>query len=233
MLKKSDFLKIGIGCLAFAGMVNASVVPIAFNSSSVDQGITLWQDIKSVSASFQDANSDGLLETGEKVTFVVDMEKTFTGTHDFDALKIWVDKTPLNIPTSTLYSNTGIWDYNAGVSDYTDAKYTNQLWTGGDKIFSFDYTFSTYGSMEFSASVMCSRDLDLLAAPAYGKDTPDALDWAAWTENTHAAWTNPQLQGETEHYTFNVVPEPSSLSLIVFGITSLAGALYMRRRKSC
>ena len=178
---------------------------------------------------------------GEKVTFTVDMHKNFWGTHDYDALKVWIDGTPINPPATTLRTEQFVWDYNAGIGNYTDGSYSWKPWNGGDKYFSFDYTFSDAGTYDLTASVMCSRDLSGLFYVSGDRwnDNPSQWDWDAWTQDVHLTtkgpWGSP-LQGETERYQLTVatqsVPEPGSASLMFLGLTCLVGVVGIRRKKS-
>jgi PEP-CTERM motif len=219
--KRSGFLKVGISSLVLSGMVYAT--PITLTKGTTTSFNTQWQDIAGVSASYIDVNSNSVLEVGEKVTFTVDMHKNTWGVHDFDALKIWID----DAIGTNLMSDTGTWDFDKGVDNSSHYVYDNKVWTGGDKFFTFDYTFQTAGTYNFVASVMCNDDLRKLANPT---ETVDQLDWNKWTENTVHPY-----QGETERYSLKVskqdVPEPSSFSLMVLGLTTLGGALFMRRKK--
>jgi hypothetical protein len=60
---------------------------------------------------------------------------------------------------------------------------------------------------------------------------PTTADWAAFSSTNPATTT----QGEPEGYNVKVVthnvPEPASLSLMLLGLTSLAGAFFVRKRK--
>lgn len=220
MLKTSGLLKIGISSLALCGMVYAT--PITLTKGATTSFNTQWQDIAGVWASFDDVNSNSILEIGEKVSFTVDMHKDTWGVHDFDALKIWID----DADGTNLMTSTGVWDFDLGVNNSNHYFFDNRPWNGGNKSFTFDYTFLTEGTYNFIASVMCSADL----ATFDGRDrSVSQLDWNLWTQNAV------RYQGETERYSLNVstndVPEPGSLSLIAFGLTGLAGALYMRRKK--
>lgn len=74
---------------------------------------------------------------------------------------------------------------------------------------------------------MCSADLSGLASSG-SWDNPDQADWDAWGP------LQGRFQGETEFWRLNVsnnVPEPGSFSLMFLGLTSLAGALFIRRKK--
>jgi hypothetical protein len=219
MLKKSGFLKIGISCLAFFGVVYSTPLTLSQGfTSSYDKS---WQDIKSVTASFVDGNNNSILEIGENVTFSVVMHKTYWGVHDFDALKIWVDESD----GANLMSDTGTWDFDKYVNNSKHSDFDYKPWKGGNKLFTFDYTFNTAGTYDFVAAVMCSADLTGVANPT---STLNGLDWSSWNQDTY------RYQGETERYSLSVaenVPEPSSLSLFAFGLTSIAGALFMRRKK--
>jgi hypothetical protein len=242
MIKSRTILKTVVMCAAMFGVAQATTINMTPIAPSSNQGNAVWQDIKGVSYSWLDLNSNSFVDVGEKVTFTVDMEKYYWGTHNYDALKVWIDNTPINPPSSTIYTQNFIWDYNQGISDYTnESKYSHKLWKGGDKFFSFDYTFSQVGTYDLTASVMCSRDLSGLTY-AHGSnrwnDNPTTNDWNAWTENVHKTTKGTNgynLQGETERYQLRVVktnvPEPGSFSLMLLGLSSLFGAAFMRKKR--
>lgn len=225
MLKRTNYLKSAVGLFAAVGLIQAA--PVTLTSLWNYSGNQTWQDIKSVSASYVDGNNNGILEVGEAVTFSVTMEKDNWGTHDFDALKVWVDELP-GIEAPYYATDNFQWDYNNGVSDWQNGYvYSYKDWTGGTRTFNETVTFNSAGDWGFAASVMCSRDLSGLSGTA--NDVPDAADWNAWSPDIHknAGW----LQGEDEAYKITVsqkVPEPGILSLIGCGILSLA---FIRRRK--
>ena len=234
MLNRLKFIfKLGMvcaGCAAVMGLAQAkTLTPIATYS-----GNTSWQDIKGTSYTFVDANHDGQINVGEKVTFTVDVHKNWWGTHAFDALKVWIDKTPLNPPATTVYTNQFEWHYdptnkNQKFYNQPGDTYSQRPWTGGDKFFSFDYTFTTVGIFDLTASVMCSRDLSGLFGTA--NDNPTKEDWNAWTENIHRQ--SPYLQGETERYKLAVVaspvPEPATYAMMLAGL-GLMGVTVRRRK---
>jgi len=240
MVKRLGLFKIGIGCAAIVGMVQAT--PLTAIATYSDNNMA-WQDIKGASYTYVDGDNDGILETGEAVTFTVTMEKKNWGKHDFDALKVWIDKTPVNAPSTTLYTNNFIWDfdptnanangtwYNTITKKWQD--YSYRPWTGGDKPFSFTYTFNTAGTYDITASAMCSSDLSAIV----GGNPWDKTKWGAWKETVHSGPSvlGRAIQGETEVYELKVytqkVPEPSSFSLIFLGITGLIGAAFIRRKK--
>jgi hypothetical protein len=225
MLKGFKFsLKAGaviVGCVAVVGFAQAiELVPV----SNV-QANTSWQDIVGTSYTFNDANHNGQINVGEKVTFTVDMHKTNWGVHDFDALKFWIDSSGTNLLTKQF-----VWDFDKNVNNSNHSVFDYKPWTAGDKYFSFDYTFANAGTFDLTGSVMCSADL----AGLTGLPQNDALmkaNWGAWTENTHA--NHKVYQGETEKYKLTVVqspvPEPQTYGMMLVGLGMLG--FTARRRK--
>jgi plastocyanin len=115
-------------------------------------------------------------------------------------------------------------DYQKGINDH----YSYKPWTGGDKIFSFSYTFTKAGTYDLLASVMCSRDLSGLSGLA--DDSPTKADWKAWGENFHV--NRQWLQGEDKTYRLTVaaVPEPGTYAMMIAGLGML-GAIARRRKQ--
>lgn len=230
MSKRSVGFKIGLALVATIGMVQADLISTTssqfYNVGDIKYN-TDWQDIKSVTCVWNDVDNDRVLEVGEQVTFKVTMEKKYWGTHNYDALKTWIDNAP-TISAPYLDTKTFIWDYNSGISDYSNGKkYSYKPWKKGTKSFGVSYTFTEAGQYDFGASVMCSSDLSGLAASGTW-DNPNQADWDAWSPLIN------RYQGETEFWRLNVsqnVPEPSSFSLIFLGLASLAGSLFIRRKK--
>ena len=220
-----------------AGMVQAT--PVTLTAISNNVGNTSWQDIKSASYDLTDANGNNRIDVGETVSFTLTMHKQWWGTHDFDAMKVWLDGSPLNPPTSTLLTQQFQWDYEPSNAHYAPGawtSYSNRPWTGGDRSFSFNYTFLSAGDFFLTASVMCSADLSDLVGSM--NDRPNGSDWAAWTENIHAG-SGRYLQGEDERYQLKVyatpppppaVPEPGTLGLMGLGLIGLAGMTRLRRK---
>jgi hypothetical protein len=217
------------GCVAVIGLAQAST---SLTYTHDYTGNMAWQDIKGTSYTFVDTNGDGQITVGETVTFIVDMHKTNWGTHDFDALKVWIDHTPVNLtPSQSEWhydpSNVNQLFYGAGPAD----DFSYRPWTGGDKFITFDYLTTAVGVLDLTVSVMCSRDLSWLTP--YGEmDKPTAQDWGAWYENIHRdMWWK---QGETEDYQLTVVaspvPEPQTYAMLLAGL-GLMGFM-VRRRKS-
>jgi hypothetical protein len=245
MLKKTLVSKIAISCLALIGLAQATIVTIT-PTTSITSGVTSWQDIKSVSYSWSDADNDGLLAVGDMATFSVTMHKTYWGKHDYDALKFWIDKEVTPTTVTNVLTSTGTWDFdptNANATakwlnnhntpqtwDDTWDNYSYKPWTGGDRTFTFNYTFASTGTYDIIQSVMCSADLAKLASPTTGN--PSTGDWNAWTQDIHKK--NPGYQGETEKYKLTVktkkIPEPSSISMILLGLAGLAGFAVSRKR---
>ncbi len=248
MLKTFSLYKIGLGCAVIFGIVHASPIVTMNPVSTYTQGNTWWQNIKNATYIWNDTDMDGLLETGEKVSFNVTLGKKYWGTHDYDALKVWVGNQTLNS-----FSDPGSfkWDFDPKNKNLTSNNWYRNTTTGewkrddtwrkwtGNKTFTFDYTFTNEGIYDFMVSTMCSRDFSSLHGGEFN-DHPDQLDWNAWTKDIHKTnrglWGSP-MQGETKLYQLTVltqkVPEPSSLSLIFLGITGLVGAYFVRRKKEC
>jgi hypothetical protein len=232
MLKKNLGFKIGIMCALVVGMAQATTITKNLSTTSTSQGNTVWQDIQGVSYSYNDLDGNGQISVGETVTFSVTMEKTLWGTHDYDALKFWIDQEGTSGSTNE-YTGTAIWNFTE----------SNDNYSGATKNFTFSYTFETEGTYDITQSVMCSRDLSgLYYVVGYGNqwnDAPTSWDWDAWTEDIHSNGTKgaggSNLQGETERGSITVVsksvPEPGTFSLLACGLMSLAGAAFFRRKK--
>jgi hypothetical protein len=232
MTTQTARLKIGLSTLALIGAAQAA--PISMAPVSVHSKDLSWQRIQGTTYDWADANTNGLIDIGETVTFSVTMAKQFWGKHSFDALKVWIDGTPVNPPSSTLFTDEFAWNFSTWRSRGNDS-YSYRNWTGGTRTFSFDYTFTTAGVFALTASVMCSADLSILT-PSGSFDNPTSADWNAWTHNTAgthmAAW-----QGETERYNLQVhapeaVPEPGTMALFLLGLSGMAYTLHSRRKKS-
>ena len=185
-----------------------------------------WQDIAGVSYTYDDLNHDHRLDVGDKVTFTVDMHKTYWGTHDFDALKVWID----NSNGNNLFTHHYTWDFAKKNSDGN--KYSYMPWTKGDKTFSFSYTFTKAGTYDLTTSVMCSRDLSGLSG-GKADDKPTAADWNAWAENTHEWYTSHKywIQGQTKIFEVSIpaVPEPETYAMLIAGF-GLIGTIVRRRK---
>jgi len=120
---------LGIASLAFIGATQAAPITLAaITDYTADMS---WQDIKNTSYTWADANGNNRIDVGEAVTFTVDMHKTYWGMHAFDALKVWIDNTPVSPPSTTLYTNHFQWDFATAASLGNDS-YSYKQWTGGD-----------------------------------------------------------------------------------------------------
>jgi hypothetical protein len=228
MLKRSMVLKAAVVCAAVVGIAQASIITMDLTPTNLNSHDLSWQNIEAVSYSWNDINNNGILEVGETGQLNVTMGKNLEGTHDYDALKVWVDGKEINTPTPTdnfnLHSDPNatdkfMWDI-PGASD--------AAWTGGNKTFSFNYNFIEAKTYDVIAAVMCSRDLSNLYNPTWpANDAPTIWDWNNWYTDTD------RFQGETNKYQITVkenVPEPGSLSLLLLGLSGLAGSLFIRRR---
>jgi hypothetical protein len=225
MNKKINFcLKVGLGlagCVAAIGAAQAT----SLTSLGGSQGNTTWQDIASASYTFNDTNHDGKLNTGEILTFTIEMNKDHWGMHDFDALKVWIGgteyKSQWNFSTADSRADLNGAYHGAGLP----YELPNQS-------FSFDYTASTVGTLDLYASVMCNADLSGLVVDGTSGShgTATSADWAAWSSNIHQS--RPKLQGEDERYQVNVspVPEPETYAMLMAGLGLIAPLA--RRRKA-
>ena len=212
--KSLKFWAVCLGCAAVLGSAHAAT---GLTPDKIDSGNTKWQDIQAVGYTWDDANHDGLLSMGEKATFEIVMHKKYEGIHLFDAMKVWIDGTPVT---------SFAWDYGiSGRNTNADDNAGNLV--DATNTFFFDYTFNSVKPAELTFSVMCSRDLSSLFGTS--DDNPTQEDWNVWQQNVHLM--NNKLQGETEHYRLSVtaVPEPETWAMMMVGL-GLVGGLARRRQ---
>ncbi len=187
---------------------------------------------------------------GQSVDFRVDIWKEFQGTHYSDVAKVWIDGTEEAKGEWLLSENGNYVKKNGTKYSYYDGNVVNTRkadQTSGKPEFLdsmvFAYTFTEARTYELVARTMCSDDLRQLVNDSKPMNVtfvnesgsvvtekkfyiPTAADWKAFTATSPLS----TLQGEIEKYTFKVkdVPEPTMLSLIGFGLLSLA---FFRRKK--
>jgi hypothetical protein len=154
---------------------------------------------------------------GASVVFKADVYKELWGTHDFDALKIWIDSDKDKSFETSEEVLAAKWEFGS-------AAYTNNTWDGANfyanvskTFYTNAITFSDTGSFWLRARVVCSRDLD---GGSYGDALIGNMDNFTSTANFE--------QGETEDWSFNV-PEPSMLLLFGAGLSVLG---LIRRKKN-
>jgi hypothetical protein len=245
-------------CALVVGIAQANIITVNPTATTA-QGDTKWQDIKGVSYSWDDVDGNGQITVGETVTFSVTMEKTYWGTHDYDALKFWIDGKNTSGSTTNLYTSTldqGKWDFDPtntnmkGKSD-TTWKYVkkrdgsvkkvvdNIVSKTAEELYSykqwtggdttFTFTYTFSDTGTYNITQSVMCSRDLSNLTTYGTSS----DWAAWTEDIHTLCST--TQGETEKYSITVVsksvPEPGTFSLLACGLMSLAGAAFFRRKK--
>ncbi len=205
---------------------------------SLDNG-TSWANLTDVTE----------FAVGQSVDFRVDIWKEFQGTHYSDVAKVWIDGTE-EVKGEWLLSENGNYVKKNGTKyRYYDGNVVNSSkadQTAGKPellgSMKFDFTFSEARTYELVARTMCSDDLRQLVDDSKPVNVtfvnesdkvatekrfyiPTAADWKAFTATSPLS----TLQGEIEKYTFKVkdVPEPTMLSLIGFGLLSLA---FFRRK---
>jgi hypothetical protein len=257
---RGNFFKAGIGCLVAIVATQAAMIdlsPIAKGTAgSMTAGTNLWwQDIQKTTYEWNDVNANGLIDVNETGMFHITMHKEEYGRHDYDALKFWVGNdaiwdpngstvAPINSPkTLKELGYSFIWDFDTikGWSTNPDMHVPE---AGGldTKTFNIAYTFKAIGTYDLTASVMCSADLSGMYPGYAANGTPTIADWYSWDKDEHKDHLyqlNPwwPIQGETESSQLVVydtpvkVPEPTSLSLMLIGLTSLGGAMFIRRKK--
>jgi hypothetical protein len=222
MNKFKTLFTAGVGCIGFVAVTGLAQAIELTPVSTIPAVSQEWQNIGGTSYTFNDVNGNGQLNVGEKVTFIVDMQKTSWGQHDFDALKFWIDSSGTNLLTEQF-----AWDFNGSADNKGDSSFDHLAWNGGDKLFSFDYTFLATGIFNLTADVLCSDDLaKLMHLPQ--SDALMSLNWDAWQHNP----TPSVYQGETKGYTLTVlpVPEPETYAMLLVGLGLLG--FTARSRKS-
>lgn len=251
LTRLKGLLKAGIlcaGCVVVAGNAQAETVTMTPYATTTANNLW-WQNIQSVSYTWNDANKDSRIDVGESVTFSAVMGKDYWGKHAFDAMKIWVDN---DSSGKNLFTGEYAWTFDPTHDNMTDTSvryqnpttgkwvhdYSWKPWTDGTKTFSFSLTFATPGTYDLVAGVMCSDDLSKLAHTSSGSVNPAsyAADWAEWTEDFHqvagTTWPSPP-QGETERFNLQVyvpaVPEPETYAMMIAGL-GMMGAVMRRRR---
>ncbi len=156
------------------------------------------------------------IHVGDQVVFKFDMYKTLYGTHDFDALRAWIDWDQDGFSWADIASDMILQDQLSFNSShlYSDDPYA-WGWMGSlyyanlaQSFLSPVISFTETGDFDLLARVLCSDDL--------------AGDW-----NNLTPWANGMYQGEVEIYTIHVVPLPSALLLFGGGVISLG---FFRRK---
>lgn len=255
MLKR--FLGIAVGLV---GMANASLVstgPASYGTATHEtsqwqrlgntdgnDGVT-WAINGGVFGNFSN------ITEGDLVVFKFDVYKEYWGVHTFDALKVWLDtdqdgtyndesvflkgevdfnRDNPNLPgQQSWYINPGWeepWRYQNPVTGVNDGTGPDRLLSGLDSYFISDAITALAGTLNLRARVTCSDDLAGAGQQAF-PDVPANWDLLQATGDIG--------QGEVEDWQLSVskkVPEPSSFSLMLVGLLSMGGALFIRRKKN-
>jgi hypothetical protein len=235
--------------MAQAGNYDNPVKPTDLSLNST----TDWQNLGDITWTWNDLNTDGAINPNEVVTFTIEVEKYKTGRHLFDALKVWqgddvVKTQSWNVPVvsnteavvNTTYTTSftftpdavGTYDFTARVTCSDDLSKVakdsllgaTQPWGTSKKFFDNNNQWTlntsnyTWGGHTYTTQWYSETSLDRVTTN----------DWNSWGKDTKL-W-----QGDTKKFQIVVVekevPEPGSLSLMFLGLTSLAGAFFMRRK---
>ncbi|PKO34256.1 MAG: hypothetical protein CVU34_09605 [Betaproteobacteria bacterium HGW-Betaproteobacteria-7] len=214
---KSLRMLLGIGLIAVAGHVWATVAPSHTNDT--------WQDISSITWSTDGTNwgNSASLVVGQSVEFKVAMHKTNIGNHYADFVKVWIDWNGDAALDNT--SEVLLADYRVANASYRDWNLPERL-DGGTYEFrssSFVVTNAMIGTHDLLARVTCSDSL--LGNWGEQWKTAYTQDEAAWYKNNFLPTGN-LYQGELNRGTLtvtaaNTVPEPGTLALLAVAMLGM------------
>ena len=241
ILKKLSIIAAGCICLLLSiQQLNAApVVPPSTNLA--------WQKITSVTWSTDKVTwGNAAVEVGDTVYFQFQITKDWTGEHYKDLLKAWIDKDG----NSTLTQSESIFfdTYTVNANNYSPelGKNLNGTTQGidlkPDLVVSFittsGITFDSAGMFDMLVRTTCSADVY--------RETEGSITANTWKNqwlqdnnyyNTNFSPTDTKYsQGDSKLYTIevkpgspSVVPEPSTVLLLVSGLIGIAGIA--RRKK--
>jgi len=173
-------------------------------SWSIDGGLTYGHDY---------------IDVGTSVIFKFEMYKELWGTHDYDALKAWIDTDMDNTFEASELVISDQWNFaseNPSMYSYSDNPLAVDEW--GNSLYYADSTTTFYTTVTFNnpgdywmrARVVCDDDLGV---GGMANLTP------------YGGF----FQGETEDWNINVVPEPGIITMLFASLFSLAA--FGRRKK--
>ena len=240
VLKKLSIIAAGCICLLLSiQQLNAALIA----PPHVTQD---WQEITSVKWSTDKVNwGIAAVNVGDTVYFQFQITKDFDGEHYQDLLKAWIDwngdssvnqSEHIYFSSSTVHATT----YSVELDKYLDGS-TKGTDLVPNKIVTFTssgITFDSEGTFDMLVRTTCTADV---YREATGGTLPSA-DWAkqwskddAWYNNAFSPTDDRYGQGDSKLYQItvvqgpSVVPEPSTVLLLISGLIGIAGIA--RRKK--